>query len=214
MCKSNHNPSITRANAHLFPCASLHGAHKTILPGQPGLPIQHTWLLREAGHKLVEPNKNEPFNICQTSPKYSNHSQINKIIGKEDHSSVDNDITVVYSNWTKNACKRVMKKELQTPTDFSTQEQLDTFSIPMHQWLTTNYQQIPYTSPFLMVTWMFPSILASWTYHNSLLLHNLPILYLTVPTHLSYLSINCVIQDTELNMMPPIVLSTTTTTQF
>lgn len=42
MRKPNHNPSVTRVNAHLFPGASLKGAHKTILPGQPGHPIQHT----------------------------------------------------------------------------------------------------------------------------------------------------------------------------
>ncbi len=51
ICKPNHNSSVTKTNAHLFLCASLHEAHKTVLPGKLGHPIQHTWLIRAAGHK-------------------------------------------------------------------------------------------------------------------------------------------------------------------
>ncbi len=67
--------------------------------------------------------------------------QINKLIGKKNHDSNNNDIRVLHSNYTKYVCKQVMNIELQTPTDHEIFDSVTTghFSFPMHQWLKTAY---------------------------------------------------------------------------
>ncbi len=79
LCISNHNPFINRANAHLFPGGSICGVCKTILPGQPGHPIQYTWLLGMPGHNHVEHKNNINDSTCTdlhpkkvTKPKSTN----------------------------------------------------------------------------------------------------------------------------------------------
>ncbi len=45
MHKQNHYPIIVRASLQLFPSANTHEVHKTLLPYQPGYPIDHISLL-------------------------------------------------------------------------------------------------------------------------------------------------------------------------
>ncbi len=122
--------------------------------------------------------------------KNSNQSQFNNLIGAEDHNSDGNDNTTVHLNCTKDMCKRVTNKELWTPTDNETFDSGTTRHCSFPYSPMNNKQHTTYQLCITLPDGCMIATLSSWTHHNSLLLHNLPILYLILHTDLSYLSYN------------------------
>ncbi len=125
--------------------------------------------------------------------------------------------TCANSNCTKHVCNWEMNMGIQTPTDHGIFD-----SETNEHFLIRNAQMINEQLTWNTLCIILPDGCTTASTHTCFLdISKLPvtaqitqILCLTLQIHLSYLSNNPVMLDTELNMMPQIVMSTSITTSF